>query len=160
MSHESAGKSNEWYTPLYVFNSMSAVFDMDVAAPVDRKHCHVPAHHYLTDNGLGTEWKGFVWMNPPYGRERDKMQWLDKFFTHGNGIALMPDRSSATWWQVSAEASDAILMVHGKIKFIAPDGTRGEQPSNGTTLFGIGSKAVSALKRAQKNGLGILFKSI
>ena len=30
---ESPGKSDEWYTPAYIFDALGAVFDLDVAAP-------------------------------------------------------------------------------------------------------------------------------
>lgn len=33
MSHEALGKSYEWYTPKYIFDALSLVFDLDVASP-------------------------------------------------------------------------------------------------------------------------------
>lgn len=33
MSHEAAGKSDEWYTPKYIFDALNTWFDLDVAAP-------------------------------------------------------------------------------------------------------------------------------
>src|SRR5699024_9365228 len=98
---------------------------------------------------------GFVWMNPPYGDQKVKKAWLDKFFNHANGIALMPDRTSTQWWQDASQRSDIILLVNKKISFIRNDGTLGKEPSNGTTLFGIGENAVNSLINAQKNGLGV-----
>lgn len=38
-----------------------------------------------------------------------------------------------------------------------PDGTYGNQPSNGTTLFAMGKRGVSALIRAEQRGLGKVF---
>lgn len=160
MSHESQGKSTEWYTPKYIFDALECGFDMDVSAPVDRTFCHVPTETHLTERGLETDWHGFVWMNPPYGHQKDKIKWLNRFFDHGNGIALMPDRTSTIWWQDAAKRSSCILFVHQKIKFIKPDGSLGEQPGNGTCLFATGGKGVMALHRAELNKLGvILYKS-
>lgn len=76
---------------------------------------------------------------------------------HGNGIVLVPDRTSAPWWQDAAKKADKILLVAGKIKFITPDGTTADSPSTGTTLFAYGFKAEQALHRAEKNGLGVTF---
>lgn len=154
MSHESVVKSNEWYTPEYIFEALGVIFDLDVASPEDRTHCSVPAGAYYTEGSLQREWYGFVWMNPPYGNQKEKYKWIKKFLSHGNGIALMPDRTSAPWWQFFSRHSDAVLFVDGKIKFIRPDGTKGESPGNGTTLFAVGSDGIQALLDAQAKGLG------
>lgn len=155
--HETVGISDEWYTPQYIFDALDVAFDMDVAAPVDRKHSVVQANEFLTSNSLDLEWKGFVWMNPPFGNMKNKFFWLEKFFAHGNGIALTPDRTSAPWWQYAADFCEALLFVSGKIKFVNSDGTIGKQPGNGTTLFAVGKDGTAALRRAANNGLGILF---
>lgn len=160
MSHERPGKSDEWYTPKYIFDALDCVFDMDVASPKDLSHVSVPAVKYLASNSLESTWYGFVWMNPPYGDKRTKEAWVAKFIAHGNGIALMPDRTSASWWQCLAKVSDAIMFTNGRVCFVDAYGQVGSQPANGTTLFAIGNEGVRALKTAQGNGLGILFKSI
>ncbi len=155
MSHwEAAGLSDEWYTPRYVFDALGCQFDMDVAGPL----CgctHVPARHAIAANSLNVPWQGFVWMNPPFGGRNGLKPWLDKFFEHGNGIALVPDRTSAPWWQEACFWCDAFLLVAGKIKFERPDGSVGKSPSTGTTLFGVGPRAVRALHTAQNAKLGI-----
>lgn len=153
-AHEQAGKSDEWYTPKYIFDALGCVFDLDVAAPVDGPR-HVPCYAYFTklDNGLARPWEGFVWMNPPYGHQRGKRSWLGKFFEHGEGIALVPDRTSAPWFQEYAPQADIICFVSPKIKFEKPDGSLGESPGNGTALLGIGIRAVFALRGC---GLGML----
>ncbi len=157
MSHEKKGESNEWYTPKYIFDAIDTSFDVDVASPSDRKYCNVPAKQFITESSLNLEWNGFIWINPPFGNQKNKFLWIDKFIKHGNGIILMPDRSSTPWWQHLSKHTSAALFVKGKIKFIKPDGTRGESPSNGTTLFSIGENGKNALINAEKNGLGKLY---
>lgn len=157
MSHwENTGKSDEWYTPKYIFDALDVRFDLDVAAPVDRTHCHVPADRFITEDSLKHEWNGFVWMNPPFGGRNGIVPWMDKIHSIGNGIALTPDRTSAPWWQDSARHADAVLFLSGKVKFIKPDGTTGGSPSVGTTLLSFGPRGMQGLKNAQKNNLGIL----
>lgn len=151
-------KSDEWYTPKYIFDALDCEFDMDVAHPKNHEHTHVPAKRFIYEDSLNTEWFGFVWMNAPYGNRGEKDAWMDKMFLHYNGIALTPDRTSAPWWQKAAMQADAILFVHGKIKFIKPDGTLGNSPENGTTLMAYGSKAVAALTKAKYNHLGTMLK--
>jgi len=156
MSHwETAGASDEWYTPAYVFEALGCSFDLDVAHPVERV-TNVPARQFIAANSLDQDWFGYVWMNPPFGGRNSLTPWLDKFFTHGHGIALTPDRTSAPWWQEAARKADAILFVNGKIRFIRPDGSEGVSPSNGTTLMAAGAAAVADLRRAASNGLGLL----
>lgn len=155
MSHwETKGASDEWYTPGYVFDALGEQFDTDVAHPGDAT-CHVPAQRWITRDSLCHEWTGFVWMNPPFGGRNALGPWLDKFFAHGNGIALTPDRTSAPWFWDAWRYADAALFTR-KIRFLRPDGSEGVSPSNGTCLWAAGARAVAALERANRAGLGIL----
>lgn len=156
-AYETRGETDEWYTPKYIFEALGVVFDLDVACPPTGPR-HTPCHAFLTEEncGLASGWHGFVWMNPPFGHQRTKVQWLKKFFEHGNGIALIPDRTSAPWWQRFAVQADAILFVAPKIKFERPDGSVGESPGTGTCLFAAGKEAADALCRSQ---LGVVLVS-
>jgi len=151
MTHESEGKSNEWYTPRYIFDALGVTFDLDVAAPQEGPR-HVPASRWLWENGELQDWHGFVWMNPPFGDQKTKQVWLRKFFNHGNGIALLPDRTSAAWFQEAAKMAGAILFVAPKIKFERADGSIGESPAKGTALFASGTKGELALLNAEELG--------
>jgi len=153
---ETNGASNDWYTPKHVFDALGVTFDMDVASPEGGLGTFVPAFQYIHSGSLSAPWNGLVWMNPPFGGRNGLKPWLDRFVEHGNGIALTPDRTSAPWWQDAAPKMDAVLFVSGKLKFYRPDGTSGDSPSNGTTLFGLGPRATEALERAQQRGLGYL----
>jgi len=153
MSHwEKKGASDEWYTPPFVFEAIGELFDLDVAAP---SRCLVPARMSFSTDGLTNPWWGFVWMNPPFGGRNGLVPWLDRFFAWGNGIALTPDRTSAPWFQDVLPKCDAVLFTP-KIWFLRPDGSLGKSPSNGTALFASGARAVAALERAAKAGLGII----
>lgn len=155
-AYEEAGQTDEWYTPRYIFEALGETFDLDVASPPGGPR-HVPAAAWFDSHGLGRQWTGFVWMNPPFGHQKTKREWLAKFFAHGNGIALVPDRTSAPWFQEFGAQSDAILWVSPKIKFERPDGTRGEWPGTGTALFAAGDRAVAALLRSR---LGFVTRAI
>lgn len=145
----SVGATDEWYTPRYIFDALQVDFDMDVAAPVGGPR-HVPTSRYVTKDrdGLTEIWNGFVWMNPPFGGRNGLVPWLDRFFAHGNGIALTPDRTSAPWWQDAAQRADAMLLIRGKTRFERPDGSVGKSPGDGVTLWASGPRAVAAIKRA------------
>ncbi|AUQ74737.1 DNA N-6-adenine-methyltransferase [Phaeobacter piscinae] len=150
-SYEKQGESDEWYTPAYIFEALGVMFNLDVACPPEGPR-HVPANSFYSEKSLEREWTGFVWMNPPFGHQSTKRLWLRKFFEHGNGIALLPDRTSAPWWQEFAPLADAVLFVSPKVKFERPDGSIGEQPGTGTTLFAAGAKGAAALLRASSLG--------
>jgi len=155
MGHwETIGQSDEWYTPKSVFDALGERFDLDVAAP-DHGRTFVPATSFITEDSLNKEWHGFVWMNPPFGTRNALVPWLSKFFTHGNGIALVPDRTSADWFRQAWAQSNLVLFTP-KLRFHKPDGTVGKSPSTGTTLFAAGERAEKALRRAAALGLGIL----
>lgn len=157
LHEQSVGATDEWYTPPHVFKALGCPFDMDVASPLPHLK-YIPAREFLTAHSLEQTWRGFIWMNPPFGGRNAISPWLDKFFIHSDGIALVPDRTSAPWWQYHAPKADLWLFVSPKLKFIGADGTPGESPAQGTVLFAVGSPGVAALHRAAKAGLGILGK--
>ena len=154
MTHERRGESDEWYTPKYIFDALGVSFNLDVACPPEGPR-YVPANSFYSEKSLEQQWHGFVWMNPPFGNQNTKRKWLQKFFDHGNGIALIPDRTSAPWWQQFAALADAVLFVAPKVKFERPDGSIGKSPGNGTTLFAAGMVASDALIQS---GLGLVFR--
>ena len=157
---EKLGRSDEWYTPAYIFRAMSPglYFDMDVASPPGGPR-HVPCNAWISEGSLEKQWNGFIWMNPPFGQRNGLVPWLDKFIRHGNGIALVPDRTSAPWFQQAARKCDCILFLSPKVKFERPDGSTGKAPSTGTALLGIGARAVTELQTAANSGLGLLVQS-
>lgn len=158
MSHwEEINKNDEWYTPQYIFDALETHFDLDVAHP-NTTNPIIPCNEFIHEDSLNKQWKGFVWMNPPFGKRNGLQPWLEKFFDHGNGIALTPDRTSAPWYHYCLQHCDSLLIIKGKVKFIKYDGTLGKSPSTGTTLWAIGEQATRSLERASNNNLGILLK--
>lgn len=149
-----AGKSNEWQTPRYVFDALKCQFDLDVAAPVDGP-LHVPANAWFSKESLEREWTGFVWMNPPFGGRNGCRPWLQKFFRHGNGIALTPDRTSSSWFIEAWQQADAILFCR-RTPFLLPNGVQAGNPAFGTALWATGQRGITALETAASTGFGLL----
>jgi len=146
------GASDDWHTPAYIFLALGEEFDLDVAAP-EAGPRYVPAKAWNFERSLEREWFGFVWMNAPFGGRNGLVPWLDKFMAHGNGIALVPDRTSAPWFQRAACFSDAILFISPRIKFERLDGSVGKSPGSGVALLARGERGVMALRRARHLGL-------
>jgi hypothetical protein len=153
------GASDEWYTPPHVFRALGETFDLDVAHPAPPVETHVPAKERLFTRGLEDVWHGFVWMNPPFGGRNGLEPWLNRFFDHGHGIALTPDRTSAPWFQNWAAKADAVLFTR-KLRFLRPDGSEGKSPSNGTALMAAGERGIRALLNARGAGLGLLMRKV
>lgn len=160
LHEQSAGATDEWYTPGFVFEAMNARFDLDPCCAPMRMPAHDWCEEAYRDNGLAIPWRGFVWMNAPFGGRNGLAPWLEKFHTHGNGVALVPDRTSAPWWQAWAPRMDLVLFVSRKIKFIDADGQPGRSPAQGTALLAMGAKASLALFTARSTGLGSIFAPI
>lgn len=155
--HEQAtGATDEWYTPPHVFEAMAVRFDLDVSHPGLDVVDWIPADRIIEAGSLSRDWSGFVWMNAPFGGRNGLLPWLEKFFQHGNGVALVPDRTSAPWWQAYARRADLLLFVSPKLKFIGRDGKLGASPAQGTTLMAVGERGRHALENATRAGLGLL----
>jgi len=144
----SIGKSDEWYTPKDIFDSLGITFDLDPCSPGSNHW--VPAKKVFTkqDDGLAQNWHGFVFMNPPFGGRNGHVPWLKKFIEHGNGIAIVRAYTSSKWFHDYIYSVDSMLFPRGKTKFVRPDGTIGKAPGHGIILIGMGLLASTTLERA------------
>lgn len=186
-THESTiNESKEWYTPLYLFSALGCDFDLDPCSPGKEIVPWIPVKKTISlpADGLAVPWaKGdFVFMNPPYGE--DTPRWMKKLAEHGNGIALVFNRSETEWFQSYATKADAILFVAGRVNFIPSwlaarywsgecmtsdgrlkwpktmpivDGEQKKKSGSGTgnILVGYGERAYEVLLEA--DGLGTVF---
>lgn len=159
LHEQCVGATDEWYTPQYVFDALGCTFDTDVASPGKNVTPWVPAKYFITQDSLTKFlWVGFVWMNPPFGGRNGLVPWLEKFIRHANGVCLVPDRTSAPWWQQFVRLMDLTMFVDGKIQFIDAAGNPGKSPAQGTCLWSVGARGNEALRHAEKNRLGFLAK--
>jgi hypothetical protein len=137
-------KNDEFYTPKFIFDGLGCKFDLDVASPLHNK-TNVPADVKFTvkENGLIQDWKGFIWMNPPFSKSEP---WVDKFILHGHGIALLPT-SKAKWFYKLWINASGIMLLPSNFKFDKPDDLRSDifMP---TVLVAIGQYAQSILQNS------------
>jgi hypothetical protein len=156
--HEpSIGAVSDWRTPSDYFEKLRLVFDIDVASPGLDK-CWVPTKRCFTieDDGLKQPWPpgSLVWMNPPFGGRNGHVDWLIRFLSHANGIAIVRAYTSSGWFhEYVVPRAHLLLFPCGKTKFVRPwpDDTVGAQPGHGVVLIGMGPVACRAL---QRSGLG------
>lgn len=152
-AHEqSVGATDEWYTPPWLFDELGLEFDLDAASPGRNVVPWIPAKEHITEGSLGREWHGRVWLNPPYGARNAIRPWLKKLADHGNGVALVPNRTGCDWWQDFAAIANGVLFIRGKIRFLKPDGSEGASPGYGNVLMAFGSKNAALMKLSAIEG--------
>ena len=121
--HQSAKSlKEEWLTPPYLLKALGE-FDLDPCAPIIRPWDTAKKHYTIADNGLNKEWKGRVWLNPPYGKKTDF--WVARMADHNRGIALLFARTETgiffdrVWYSASA-----LLFLKGRISFHHANGSK------------------------------------
>lgn len=134
-----------WLTPPEIIRALGP-FDLDpCAAPEPRPWPTAARHITLPDDGLGAEWSGRVWCNPPFGAHASR--WLRRMAGHGNGVALAFARTETKAFQQHVwPHADAILFLKGRPHFHRPDGVRADGNSGGPIcLIAYGQENAAAL---------------
>ena len=138
-------KSDEYYTPKWIFDTLKIQFDLDVAAPRGGVIWLPATNHFsIENNGLTQQWTGKVWMNPPFSKPTP---WVEKFIAHANGVALLP-YSKSNWFDKLWQVADGLATLTPRLKF--------EHVDTGTTsilmpclLVSMGEVCTNALKMSQ-----------
>ncbi len=118
--HSSKSFTDEWLTPPEIIAALGK-FDLDPCSPVVRPIDTAALHYSLKDNGLNQDWKGRVWLNPPYGRVLTR--WMQRMAKHNDGIALVFARTETEWFsEFVFKSASAILFLKGRLNFHTPDG--------------------------------------
>lgn len=117
--------SNEWYTPSNVLEWVTdAMGEIDLD-PCSNSHeaPNVPAkvHYTKEDDGIGKQWNGRVFMNPPYGREVGR--WTRKAIEEFEAgrvsemIVLVANRSDTQWFKKLARGCSGYCTIEGRLNF-------------------------------------------
>jgi hypothetical protein len=146
------GASDDWYTPPEIFAALGLMFDLDPCSPGPNHWVPARRIYAKADDGLAQQWRGLVFMNPPFGGRNGHVPWLQKFLAHRNGIAVVRAYTSSAWFHDWAVHAEAMLFPRGKTKFIRPDGSVGTAPGHGVVMLGMGNVSVQALRAS---GLGL-----
>ena len=125
-SHQSAAMINdEWLTPPHVLAALGH-FDLDPCACTDPRPWPTADRHFTrVDNGLLKEWRGRVFLNPPYGGPTVVGPWMRRMVSHGNGTALIFARTETEIFHECVwQAASAILFRRGRLFFHYADGRK------------------------------------
>ena len=129
--------NNEWYTPAYIIEASSKTM-----GTID------PATYFtIDDDGLSKEWRGNIWLNPPYsGKLIEKF--ADKLLTSdfAQAIVLVNNATDTKWFTKLADKADAIVFPKGRIKYLSPDGVTHNSPIQGQAILYFGNN-VNAFKK-------------
>ncbi len=142
------------YTLKYILDALGCMFDFDPAGPGRNIVPWFPVEYIYRSGGLEHEWQGFAWLNLLDGGQI-LPDWINKFVEHGNGIALVPARTSTRWWQELAAQADLILFLNRKTSFANQVGENNGAYATGTILVAMGAQAVVGLTAASRKGLGV-----
>jgi len=148
-NHRAIGTGeNEWYTPAEYADMAREVMgsiDLDPASCAEANEVIRASTFYTKeDDGLIKDWKGNLWVNPPYSRDLmpafvDK---LKQSFINGDvdsAILLSHNNTDTAWFHSLASVSSAICFPKKRIKFYRGDEIAA--PTNGQAFFYLGDNA-------------------
>lgn len=139
--------SNEWYTPPEIIEAVRELFggriDLDPASSeVAQRTVKAERWIGLPEDGLAVPWGGRVFNNCPYGLNEERRSnqgvWLE-YAEHqvrsGNAeaVAFLCNAHIGRPWFRSVWRYPLVLF-NERIRFLRPDGTPGDQPTQGDVL--------------------------
>lgn len=155
--HQTSGEtSNEWLTPPEIVRALGP-FALDPAATCGMAHESKPwatasRMYCRCVDGTLQEWKGRVWLNPPY--DETIGWWLRRMAGHAHGISLTFARTETIWFQEAILGhAIALFFPRGRIRFYKPDGTKGHYTGGApSVLTAYTNEDALALSRLQMAG--------
>jgi ParB family chromosome partitioning protein len=141
--------SVEWRTPpqyLAAARALMGAIDLDPASCEEANRLVQAARFYtVEDDGLGCPWSGRVWLNPPYGKRRNKSVqglWATRLAleyaagTVKEAVLLVNAQTGEQWFQPLWQYP--ICFVGRRIRFIGQEGKKG--PTHGSALVYFGRR--------------------
>jgi hypothetical protein len=140
-----------WLTPPSLIEALGK-FDLDPCCP-NNLPWKTAEHFYSLENeqdGLELEWKGRIWLNPPYS---NRVPFLQKLKNHGNGISLIFARTETKgFFDHVWENADSILFLKRRVKFVKSDLSKGGSSTAPSVLIAYGHDNTLALKYSGLEG--------
>ena len=141
-----------WHTPPALFDAVENVvgaFDLDPCSPDDGGgHVRASVKFCAAEDGLKREWRGKVFMNPPYGTVIG--QWIAKAKQEAMGgsqiIGLVPARTDTLWWHNHIVGQADVIFLKGRLAF--GDGKSAAPFPSALVLWNFGPSISKAMEAA------------
>lgn len=145
--------TDSWITPKWIIDRLGP-FDLDPCASEPQPWPTAHRMVGMSEDGLLVQWSGFVWCNPPYGRQLGV--WLERMSVHNNGIGLVFARTDTRAFHSHVwPFASSLLFLRGRLTFCTPAGhsaPSGHNSGGPSVLLGFGSEAMRRLNRCQDIG--------
>lgn len=154
-----ARDGDEWYTPAKFIESARKVMG---GIDVDPASCEAanaivgaPVWFDKETNGLGQIWLGRFWLNPPYSETGDWIDYMLEQLEAGHaveGFVLVNAKVESGWFDKLWDVSPVILLVRGRISFVAGDGGKSQTGYCGQAIAYIGPNRVAFIDEFRQYG--------
>jgi len=152
--------ATEWFTPppfIAAARSVLGEIDLDPAThPKAQKRVKATRFYTKAEDGLRQEWRGRVWLNPPYGRV-DVALFVEKLLDHYQrqevtaAILLTHNYTDTKWFHAAVAVSAAVCFTRGRIYFEDNNGDTCK-PTQGQAFFYFGGEANTFAERFRDIG--------
>lgn len=106
-------QTNDWSTPVAVYDDLNAEFDFDFDPCPLRD-----LNESLVSDGLMADWGERTFCNPPYS---DIAKWVAKGHAEWRKgktvVFLIPSRTDTRWWHDYCMEATEIRFIKGRLKF-------------------------------------------
>jgi hypothetical protein len=154
----------ERYTPADYVEAAREVLgaiDLDPAScPVAQATVKATQFFTIDTDGLNREWRGRVFLNPPYHRELQPL-FIDKLCNEiiaerVTAAILLTNNSTDTDWFTKAQAMcNAICFTHGRVAFVDDNGKE-VAPTQGQSFFYFGKDVAAFRQVFRRFGFGMV----
>lgn len=141
---------DSWSTPERIIQAARRIFggtiDLDPATNAEAQAIVRATEHYTAQtNGLGREWHGNVWLNPPYSQPlcKEFTRHLIAEYRAGRvtgAVLLVNTSTGARWWHECAAACTRLAFPKGRIQFWHPSGASTRNNRFDQTIFYFGDE--------------------